>query len=719
MKRLTLVLFFLFLIFLQDVMGDETLRWERPDGKMLVVLQKEGSGYRLADIHAVPGAQPFSSNSEDTLFRLLDKDANLICEGWTTLPRYSYYDSLADGRLSGETRLDDEKIALILPYYKEAASLVLAEKDGTEFVFSLPAEQFSGGVIADESPALRHSPPPDFAGYIESLQDESIPNRESLPRADPASVSPSQEYHSIALKTTVEGLGPGASLSVIAYFYDNLGIMTGMANGDGDLTAYVLSETCLVQLFVSYTDQTLNNQAVTLYPNPLTVRNIDVGSGELDVSFALNNLLQGVVEDENGKGVKARYWIFDNSRSDGGFFNSIIGRFVPLFTKDDGTFAARLPAKTFTIVAQPLDQTAAGGTLKVVRVSANDNNTVELACPPLDERSGDSLRQIWGKPAGRKGWGTKLNIIFLAEAYTDNNETFTDLNGNGRWDGDLLLDVNVNGRRDYGEYFYDRNENYSYDEPEPFADTNGDKVYNRNERAQFEITSALMTTLLLDYPPFDKKAYSKRINVFTYWIPSRHGVQRFTNVKPWAKMQTALGVSCSGTKSSSACAADEANIYKIAAEALPEFTQVVIMVRDPFNVVASTAKYNFGRVYVSGADKSIGGTLIHEFGHSFASLTDEYLFEYSKDWSWNGPEPESANITIETDPSKVKWKKYITGPIEVPTPFGTEGYGLFEGAGSAGRDLYRPTSTSMMRDAFSPFYKVNEDELIKVLKKFK
>ncbi|MBR1593413.1 MAG: hypothetical protein IJ659_01385 [Alloprevotella sp.] len=69
----------------------------------------------------------------------------------------------------------------------------------------------------------------------------------------------------------------------------------------------------------------------------------------------------------------------------------------------------------------------------------------------------------------------------------------------------------------------------------------------------------------------------------------------------------------------------------------------------------------------------------HEFGHTFASLADEY---------WPGSGSEKANMTAESDPDKVKWKNWV----------GTDGVGVYpyEGGPEAAK-WYRPHQGCRMR----------------------
>jgi CHAT domain-containing protein len=62
---------------------------------------------------------------------------------------------------------------------------------------------------------------------------------------------------------------------------------------------------------------------------------------------------------------------------------------------------------------------------------------------------------------------------------------------------------------------------------------------------------------------------------------------------------------------------------------------------------------------------------VHEFGHSFAGLADEYYTSstaYSEFYP-QGIEPTEPNITALLDKKNVKWKSFLSKKIEVPTPW--------------------------------------------------
>jgi hypothetical protein len=84
---------------------------------------------------------------------------------------------------------------------------------------------------------------------------------------------------------------------------------------------------------------------------------------------------------------------------------------------------------------------------------------------------------------------------------------------------------------------------------------------------------------------------------------------------------------------------------------------------------------------------------VHEFGHGFAGLADEYYSSsvaYEEYYPLN-VEPWEPNITTLVD-FESKWKKLIGKEIPVPTP-AEEKYknvtGLFEGGGYSAKGIFR------------------------------
>jgi hypothetical protein len=111
--------------------------------------------------------------------------------------------------------------------------------------------------------------------------------------------------------------------------------------------------------------------------------------------------------------------------------------------------------------------------------------------------------------------------------------------------------------------------------------------------------------------------------------------------------------------------------------------------------------YNFYAAFVSDNEYD-DYVAVHEFGHAFAALGDEYFTSqvaYS-DFYPRGVEPWEPNITALLDPPRVKWAPLLTPGVPVPTPADQAAWasalGVFEGAGYAARGLYRPSRDCKM-----------------------
>lgn len=73
---------------------------------------------------------------------------------------------------------------------------------------------------------------------------------------------------------------------------------------------------------------------------------------------------------------------------------------------------------------------------------------------------------------------------------------------------------------------------------------------------------------------------------------------------------------------------------------------------------------------------------LHEFGHSFGGLADEY---YTSSVAYNdfyprGVEPNEPNITALLDPANLKWKSLVTPGTAVPTPWEKADYDAMDAA---------------------------------------
>ena len=107
-------------------------------------------------------------------------------------------------------------------------------------------------------------------------------------------------------------------------------------------------------------------------------------------------------------------------------------------------------------------------------------------------------------------------------------------------------------------------------------------------------------------------------------------------------------------------------------------------------------------INTSSEDSSWKSVIMHEFGHSFGGLGDEY---------WNGIIPsEYPNITKNSDPNTVKWKQWIGYNNVGIYPFSESE--LDDDSDQTKEIWYRPHQNCLMRYINRPFCSVCQHELI-------
>ena len=157
-------------------------------------------------------------------------------------------------------------------------------------------------------------------------------------------------------------------------------------------------------------------------------------------------------------------------------------------------------------------------------------------------------------------------------------------------------------------------------------------------------------------------------------------------------------------------------------------------------VLVNTPAYGGGGIYnsyqIATSDNKLTlPVAVHEFGHSFAGLADEYF--YTEEEGEEYPidvEPWEQNITTLVDFDS-KWKDMLTPGVQVPTPWTDKGgkredrmkraekensgdivVGVFEGGGYRAKGVYRPVETCRMRDNHNPtFCPVCERAILRVI----
>ena len=131
---------------------------------------------------------------------------------------------------------------------------------------------------------------------------------------------------------------------------------------------------------------------------------------------------------------------------------------------------------------------------------------------------------------------------------------------------------------------------------------------------------------------------------------------------------------------------------------------------DALFIIANETKYGGGGIYCSYAmgtsDHQLSNEVfIHEFGHSFAGLADEYYYGSTYlDYYPSNVEPWEPNITTRVDFAS-KWEDMVEEGLPIPTPNEEEymGHvGLFEGGGYMTKGCYRPYYDCRMQTNTAP-----------------
>lgn len=209
--------------------------------------------------------------------------------------------------------------------------------------------------------------------------------------------------------------------------------------------------------------------------------------------------------------------------------------------------------------------------------------------------------------------------------------------------------------------------------------------YRLDELEKFRRDAARFSEYLFEYEPF--RSRRDDFNIWILPLVSEDSGPDMPQIDLWK--QTALGSTFNTFYTERYLTAPD---YLLLANAVSGSAF------DAIYVIVNTKKYGGGGIYnyygLSMADHQISKEVfVHEFGHSFAGLADEY---YSSDVAYLDMypldvEPWEPNITTQVNFSS-KWQDMM----------GTEGVGLFEGAAYMSKGMYRPAKNCRMHTNNAP-----------------
>lgn len=186
--------------------------------------------------------------------------------------------------------------------------------------------------------------------------------------------------------------------------------------------------------------------------------------------------------------------------------------------------------------------------------------------------------------------------------------------------------------------------------------------YTAAEMDKFHMDVAMLTDELFNVEPF--KSRKSDFNVKAVETPSAtSGVNK---PHPGVFNRTPLSMSYGAFDSERyALTYDNRTIRDVAASVPYDYMFILINERT----------YGGGGIYnlystVAADNKFSPYIFVHEFGHCFAALADEY---YTSDVSYQTPEitiePWEPNVTALFDPLNLKWKELVKPGTPLPTPW--------------------------------------------------
>lgn len=219
--------------------------------------------------------------------------------------------------------------------------------------------------------------------------------------------------------------------------------------------------------------------------------------------------------------------------------------------------------------------------------------------------------------------------------------------------------------------------------------------YTTGEMDIFYKDAAIATEALFEHEPF--KTYKQRFNVVAVGVPSASSGVSIPKKGEWK--ETAVGSHFDTFYSDRYLTTLNLKKLHDALAGIP-YEHIIIL--------ANTDNYGGGGIFNSYTlttthNPQFRPVVVHEFGHSFAGLADEYFYddEYVELYP-NDVEPWEKNITTLVDFDS-KWKKML--PPGMPIPTKASGalrdiytkVGVYEGAGYRSKGVYRGCEECRMK----------------------
>jgi hypothetical protein len=217
--------------------------------------------------------------------------------------------------------------------------------------------------------------------------------------------------------------------------------------------------------------------------------------------------------------------------------------------------------------------------------------------------------------------------------------------------------------------------------------------YTNKEMAQFYKDATIASKSLFQYEPF--KSSKNHFNIVAVASPSIDSGISIPRENKWKK--TAFMSHFDTFYSDRYLTTTHIKLINDALAGIP-YEHIIIL--------ANTNTYGGGGIYndftlTTAHHSMFKPVVVHEFGHSFGGLADEYYYEGDTmdDTYPLSVEPWEQNITTNVNFAS-KWQDLIKKGTPLPTPINSrQSYpiGLYEGAGYSGKGIYRACFDCRMR----------------------
>lgn len=216
--------------------------------------------------------------------------------------------------------------------------------------------------------------------------------------------------------------------------------------------------------------------------------------------------------------------------------------------------------------------------------------------------------------------------------------------------------------------------------------------YSENETEKFEKDAAKVAKWLSETEPYSN--YKDKFNVYAV-LPD--GPTQLTRALPQTKMNFKFNTLNIERYIASF------NIPQIYnnAQSVP-FRHVIVLI-NTYDYGGSGFYNTYTCLCIDNEDCQ--SLFLHEFGHAFAGLGDEYEGNVTYKVKKNNCEPRYPNLTNLTNFSS-KWEKYVDAGAPIPTPITRTDIeiGAYEGGGYSSKGIYRPSKNCRMRTKDASYY---------------